>query len=306
MTVHKVERILTLVNVLLESPRHLSLAELRRRVPGYPDDDDSFRRGFERDKAELRDMGVPLSIDEVPGADPPVLGYRILPSEYALRDPGLDSDELEALRLAVALVGSGDGAGQRALHKLGGGATDATPRTDLAADPDLSTAFAGVAERRRLRFRYQDRDREVDPYRLQFARGRWYLLGFDHSRDDLRWFRLGRVQDGIDAVGAGGAFERPTGETPGLQLAPWLVGGAPAAPVTARVWFDPEIAPTVRGELASATIVSDDSDGLVADVGVRNREGFRSWLLSFLDRAEVLGPEDLRAEVVAWLEEVAG
>ncbi len=205
----------------------------------------------------------------------------------------------------MALVGSGDSTSQRALHKLGGGATDGSPRTELAADPDLTAVFEAVSERRRIRFLYQDRRREVDPYRLQFARGRWYLLGFDHSRDDLRWFRLGRVQDRVEVVGPAGAFERPRGETPGLQLAPWLVGGEPAATVTARVWFDSAIAPTVRAELGDAEIVRDDADGLVAEVRVSNREGFRSWLLSFLDRAEVLEPEDLRADVVAWLEEAA-
>ena len=121
MAVPKLERLLTLVNVLMASPRHLSAVELRRRVPGYADDDDSFRRGFERDKAELRDMGIPFDLGDVPNTDPPIVGYRILARDCTLRDPGLDDEEMEALRLAVALVGSDDGAGQRALHKLGGG-----------------------------------------------------------------------------------------------------------------------------------------------------------------------------------------
>ena len=121
MAVPKLERLLTLVNVLMASPRHLSAVELRRRVPGYADDDDSFRRGFERDKAELRDMGIPFDLGDVPNTDPPIVGYRILARDCTLRGPGLDDEEMEALRLAVALVGSDDGAGQRALHKLGGG-----------------------------------------------------------------------------------------------------------------------------------------------------------------------------------------
>ena len=42
--------------------------------------------------------------------------------------------------------------------------------------------------------------------------------------------------------------------------------------------------------------------GLVVELAVSNRAGFRSWLMSFLDRAEVLAPESVRDEVVAWLE----
>ena len=163
----------------------------------------------------------------------------------------------------------------------------------------------GVAERRRLRFRYHGVERLLDPYRLQFARDRWYLLGHDHTREDLRWFRLGRVEGTVVAEGPKGAFDRPAGETPGLQLAPWLVGGEPGGRIEALVWFDADIAPTVRIELGDAVIESDDADGLVARVAVTNRDGFRSWILAFLDRAEVLGPDDLRAEVVQWLEAVA-
>lgn len=58
-------------------------------------------------------------------------------------------------------------------------------------------------------------------------------------------------------------------------------------------------------ELGDAEVEVDDDRGLVVRVPVTNREGFRSWILSYLDRAEVLGPDDLRDEIVAWLDEVA-
>jgi proteasome accessory factor B len=53
-------------------------------------------------------------------------------------------------------------------------------------------------------------------------------------------------------------------------------------------------------------VVHDDTDGLVVRLEVTNREGFRSWLVSFLDRAEVLGPAELRSEFVTWLRARAG
>jgi predicted DNA-binding transcriptional regulator YafY len=76
--------------------------------------------------------------------------------------------------------------------------------------------------------------------------------------------------------------------------------------IVAEVRFDAVVAPAVREMLSGAEVVLDRADGLVVRLEVTNREGFRSWLVSFLDRAEVLGPPELRAEMVAWLEARAG
>jgi predicted DNA-binding transcriptional regulator YafY len=302
--VTKVERLITLMNELLGSPRPIAADELRRRVPGYPSNTDSFKRQFERDKDELREMGVPIEIDTVPGSDPPVAGYRIRPADYELRDPGLEPDELEALNLAAAVVGSTGGVGQRGLFKLGGAATAGTPAAEIPADPDLVAAFTGVAERRRLLFTYRDLERTVDPYRLEFARGRWYLKGFDHGREAQRWYRMARIEGGVRLQSDRNAFEKPTEAVTGLRLDPWVLGEQ-ADPVRAEVWFDPAVAASVRAEIGEVEVVSDDASGLVVALTVTNADGFRSWLLSFLERAEVLGPPELRAHVVSWLEEAA-
>jgi proteasome accessory factor B len=299
----KIERLLTLMNVLLDAPRAISAEDLRERVPGYPDEDASFKRAFERDKDDLREMGVPLLVETIPASDPPLLGYRIRKADYELRDPGLDDDELEALNLAAAVTGFAGGMGQRALFKLGAGATD-RPQAELPVDPDLVAAFAGVAERRVLHFRYHGLDRVVHPYRLQFVRGRWYLNGFDRARGDERWFRTSRVEGHLTVGDEPEAYDRPIEAVPGLQLDPWVLGGG-TDPVRAEVRFDPQLAGAVRREVPPAAIVREDEDGLVVALDVTNREGFRSWVLSFLDRAEVLAPEDLRAEIVAWLRSLA-
>lgn len=299
----KIERLLSLINALLDAPRPISADDLRAKVPGYPAEDASFKRAFERDKDELREMGVPLLVETIPGSDPPLLGYRVRRADYELPDPGLLPDELEALNLAAAITGLSGGVGQRALFKLGAGASEA-PVAELPADPDLLVAFGGVAERRAISFRYHGVEREVHPYRLEFNRGRWYLSGFDLVRGEVRWYRLERVEGGIEAIGPAQAFEAPDEAVPGLQLAPWELDDGQQS-VTAEVWFDPALAPSLRGSFPDAAVRSDDEAGLVVALEVANRDGFRSWVLSFLDRAEVLGPPELRAEVVEWLEQVA-
>lgn len=303
MSLDKAERLITLMHALLGAPRAIAARDLHGAVPGYPEDPDSFRRAFERDKDELREMGVPLLMETVPGSDPPVLGYRIRWADYELRDPGLEPDELEALNLAAAVVGSDQALGQRALFKLGGAPASGATSAAIPADPDLVAAFVGVAERRRLHFRYRDVDRTLNPYRLEFLRGRWYLNGFDHLRGEDRWYRMSRIEGGIQVHEQPASFDRPVEAVPGLQLEPWVLGGD-TDPVDAHVWFDPAVAGPVRAELGAVEVVSDDADGLVVTLAVSNREGFRSWLVSFLDRAEVLAPPELRAEVIHWLEEI--
>ena len=116
----KLERLLNLTAALLETTRPLSADELRQRVPGYPEAKTSFRRAFERDKDDLRDMGIPLQLELIERDGLQVDGYRIPKDEYYLPDPDLTADELAALHLAASTVLIGGQQGSEALWKLGG------------------------------------------------------------------------------------------------------------------------------------------------------------------------------------------
>jgi proteasome accessory factor B len=302
--VSKLERLLNLTAALLETPRLLTAAEIRRRVPGYPDSTASFRRAFERDKDDLREMGVPIVVEVIQGSDPPVEGYRIPKDEYYLRDPGLAPDELAALHLAASAVRLDGLEGIEALWKLGGVVADDGPArpavASLPTSPALTTLFAAVAERRPVRFRYHGEERTVDAYRLDFARGRWYLTGYDHLRDDERQFRLDRIE-GTVAAGEAGGYDRPSTAVPGARLQPWQLGEG--EPVVARLLVDADQAPWATHHVGADAVVERHADGSVElAVAVSNRPAFRSFVLTFLDHAEVLGPPELRDEMVAWLE----
>lgn len=308
----KLERLLNLTAALLDTRLPLSAEQLHTRVGGYPDEDASFRRQFERDKDALREMGVPVRLEEVPGTLPTVQGYRIEPSEYYLPDPGLHPDELAALHLAargVRLEGVGSLGG---LWKLGGaleppeGASPealAEGAVTLPADPNLSVLSAAIWDAQRVRLSTGDVAREVDPYRLSFTRGRWYLQGFDHLREELRTYRLDRLDAAVQLVGDSGAFERPALDGP--ALAPWEVGVE--APVEARILLDATVAPIVGQELGSAVVEERRADGsVVVRLVVTNPEGFRGFVLGLLDHAEVLSPPSLRDDLIAWLRRCAG
>jgi predicted DNA-binding transcriptional regulator YafY len=309
----RLERLVNLVVALLDTRRPLTREELRERVGGYSPDDEAFRRAFERDKDELRQMGVPIVTEPLDPLVPELgTGYRVPRDLYELPDPGLDDGELLALGLAaseVALRGSEPGAASKALWKLAapaprrGLAPAPTPVVDLPVDEALAVFFSAISERRVVRFSYHGSERYVDPYRLSYRQGRWYLSGFDRSRSAERLFRADRVAGPVVAVGPPGAFLRPSTAQSGPPP-PWRLGDDEET--TVELWVAPGQAGYVRSVAGDEALASVGPDGsAVFRLGVTNRAAFRSFVLGLLDHAEVLGPPEVRREVVSWLEAIA-
>jgi proteasome accessory factor B len=306
--VDKLERLLNLTAALLHTSRPLTAEEIRERVPGYPDGLSAFRRTFERDKDDLREMGVPLSIERIEGEERPVDGYRIHERDYYLRDPGLDPDESAALNLALSAVRLDGVQGVEALWKLGGAVNDDDGSTELASlpsDPTLVPVFGAIVDRRTATFVYRGSERTaertVEPHRLDFRRGRWYLTGLDRLTDDERVFRLDRI-DGALALGEPDAFQPPEGLAEG-PAEPWEFGDDD--PVTARMLVDRDHVVWAEQALGRDAAVAEYDDGAVVfEVAVSNWPAFRSFVAAFLEHAELLEPSDLRADLVAWLEAI--
>ncbi len=304
----KLERLLNLTAALLYTERPLTAEELRQRVPGYPQERASFRRQFERDKDALREMGVPLSMEEVADPAQPVQGYRILAKDYYLPDAGLTEDELAALHLAARAVRIEDDVQLGGLWKLGGTPAEgldeyATAEARLPSDPNLQVLFAAVTDHRVVRIMTGGVAREVRPARLRFTRGRWYLLGYDLLRSESRTYRLDRIEAPVEPVGPPGAFAAIEVETTPLE--PWLIGVED--PIEVRVQVDAALAAVARQTLQGAEVEKVASDGsVVLRVLVTNPDGFRGWLLDLLEHAVVLSPAAVRDEVIEWLRSCAG
>ena len=302
---NRAERLLNLVAALLETRRPLSADELYEQVPGYTGESTTIRRAFERDKEALREMGIPITVEPIDPDQSNVLGYRIKPEDYRLPDPGLEADELAALHLAASAVRLDGGHGMEALWKLGGEVAGADPGSaPVAALPGadvLAPLFGAVSERRAVAFDYRGARRALDPYGLSFRNGHWYVSGRDHDRDDVRQFRLDRIDAGVEPLGPAGAFE--PGVT-GDQPPPWRMGDEES--VTATLLVDASQAGWAIGQVGAEAVRERQGDGsVVLELRVTNRSAFRSFVLGFLDHAEVLGPSELRDDMVAWLERVA-
>lgn len=304
----KLERLLNLTAELLHASRPLTAEEIRRRMASaYPAEQASFRRSFERDKADLRSIGIPIRSSPAPGTDPPVEGYRIRRGEYAGRDPALAPDELAALHLAANLVRLDGGVGD-AFTKLGGplaapgdngpdGGGDAAAVGALPFDEPLAVLVEGAARRRVAAFVYNGEARAVEPWRLSFSRGHWYLSGWDRGREAERVFRVDRITGPVTLDGPAAHAPPPAGDIG--PLLGWELGDA--EPVEARVSVDADLAAWAC-HVTGADGEPQPDGSVVLTLKVRNPDAFRSLVLSFLDRAEVLGPEELRLDVIDWLE----
>ena len=175
----------------------------------------------------------------------------------------------------------------------------------LPADPNLSVLFGAVSSRTSVELRYRDRERRIDPYRLEFQRGRWYLSGLDHTHGEERNFRLDRIEGPVALARRRRRSTRPSrARRPGGPGGPGRSGGDDV--VAARVRIDAPQARWAVQHVGPDHVVAEEDDGsVVVELPVTNRDAFRSFVLSFLDHAEVLDPPELRADMVAWLTELA-
>jgi predicted DNA-binding transcriptional regulator YafY len=303
----RLERLLNLVAALLDTERLITAEEIGRRVPGYPEPKTTtFKRAFERDKATLRAMGIPLDVVELePGNPESAIGYRVPRARYELHDPGLEPDELAALHLAATQVRLEGGLATTAIWKLGGipDGTTALPDAASASLPGsdhLAVLFGAVADRRTVTFPYKSAVRRVDPWRIEFRNGAWYLMGWDQDRSDRRSFRLDRIE-GAPECGPAGAFAPPAvGPT---ATHPWEMGDAD--PIEVEVLVDADQAAWAIANSGAPAARRDDGS-VVLRLRVTNPAGLRSWMFNFLDRAEILGPPAERRAMVEWLTAAAG
>ncbi len=297
----KVERLVNLVALLLDTHRPLTLDQVAELVPGYEATGESLRRMFERDKEELRGLGVPIERGPVDpwGSEE---GYFIDRKAYAMPRLELAPDERAALALAArAWSGAaGDPAALAGLAKLDldpGAGPDALRANLDGTSPLLATLLEAVTRRKRIVFTYRPpgrppSERRLDPYALVHRRGTWYVAGHDSGRGAMRSFRLSRIQSAV-------RLAKPTGRAPEFEVPEWF-DAADVLPTAG----EPDASPvaTVRAGEAAARLAElrgakpegdPGPDGRVTlRMPIVDREGFVDWAIG--NGVEVVEPEELR------------
>jgi len=219
MAPRKSERIMNLAICLLMARRFLDKNHIREVVEGYAGlSDAAFERTFERDKDDLRVMGVPVETGSNSALFPDEVGYRIRRQDFELPPIDFTAAEATALGLAREVWGTATAAERTAsaLAKLraAGIDPDASRLTgtspsigakEPAFEPLWQATMAGMA----VGFGYRGARREVEPWRLTYRRGSWYLLGHDRTRNAPRMFKVARIQDTPEILGKPGSYAVP-------------------------------------------------------------------------------------------------
>lgn len=309
-TPSRTEKLVSLTYALLNSARGYTKAELREIVDDYKHlGADSFNRKFDRDKEDLRAMGVPIEQVSTPGhsgddsTDP---RYHILPESYRLPEVSFTAEEAGALALAGRLwKDSGLGsAAARATNRMaatttgtGIGFTDYEPRLH-ASDPGFGDVLRAAWDKKPIRFRYRDAhgvdsERTVEPWGLGTRFGHWYLVGRDQGANEQRMFRLSRIQGSI--AQRAGSYERPDH----FSMAEAL---AVLDPEAARQRAVIELCPGHGWALrAQATALENRGEGDSFGIDFYDTESFAAQIAALGSSARVLEPASLATTVAQLL-----
>ena len=317
MAVQKSERLLNLLIMLLVQRHYVSKDKIRSIL--YPDSStDAFEKMFERDKDELRSLGVPIEVGNMDAYFDDEPGYRIRADELALPDISLTADEAAVIGLATrvwehARLAEATTEAVRKLTAVGVpvdvSALDiAQPRLS-AEEPSFDVFWEAVQERTPVEFDYRrsgeirTRTRHLQPWGVVRYSGRWYVVGLDTDRGEERVFRLSRVQGAARKSGRPGSYEVP----PGTDVRATTVRLAPPRRTTRVVLLVREGAGLAlrrdAESVESGVAGPDDATGWDRLVVSRSSDA-ADEILGYAEDVYVEEPEQLRDEVVRRLRAV--
>ena len=224
----KIERLINLTIALLATKRYLTKSEIFKTVEGYEGSAETKERMFERDKDDLRSLGIEIEVGNFDPLFNDEAGYRIKQESYQLDLGQITAVELSLLSLAAEAwqeASFGDVA-QKALLKL---RSIGIPGDELMmpstvnklsdGGQDIALISKAISLHQLLNFSYLDSEmsinkRNVVPISLSTRSGFWYLAGVDQDVEEIRTFRLDRIVGDITVSEGPKDFEVPSGFNP--------------------------------------------------------------------------------------------
>jgi len=324
----KLIRQLSLISFLMAQGRPVSALEIKREVEGYSDmNDDAFARRFYADRAELESLGIELGVEKPGEGFFEAELYSLPPENFYLDAIKFSDDELAAMSTALMLLSEGEFAYAEplrlALQQVAWGHPNPLKEGERAPVEMAMTASAGgrdlsqrlskietaISRRKTVEFTYytMERDetekRKVDPYHLVFRGGQFYLIGHAHEREAVRVFRLSRIQGKVGyASKAEHDFSPPENfdRRDYGQRADWQLGetrGRAQIFVRDRIAWLIERDFSAYGELRPAKKADGaPGKGSVFETDYASPRELIAWVLRWRQNAQVLAPDELRAE----------
>jgi proteasome accessory factor B len=302
----KSERLVNLTIALLATKRYLTKSEIFQTVAGYDGEAEAKDRMFERDKDDLRSLGITIELGTFDPLFEDEAGYRIKPESYALQLTDIDSLGIALLSQAAQLwreAALGESA-QTGLRKLKGLGLDPDmdslkdlTSSQTSAPEQLAEIIEAVSDRRKISFEYLNEEfkrevRNISPYRLSNSRGYWYVIGFDGDRESLRTFRLDRIDSIVSFTSSAGSFEIDINalDDEDLKSEDFEI---------ARIMIRKGKAPHLR---TAGTVKERDADWDEVEVPFHSVDYILQEVLWLGSSAIIISPQSLREEVMARLE----
>lgn len=316
MTARKSERLMNLTICLLVARHFVPKHRIRQAVEGYHDlTDEAFDRMFDRDKEELRLLGVPIELGTINKAFEDEPGYRVRRDEFELPEISLEADEAAVVGLAArvwqhASLAAATSQGVRKL-RAAGVPVDESALTILEPqlatnEPAFDTVFEAVTQRRPISFDYRALSatsptrRRLEPWGIVSWHGHWYVVGHDPDREAARMFRLSRIE-GTVATGEPLSYQPPSD----LDLRALASSLGPPSPHSSATISVRDGAGDPLRRRASRSRGSGDGWTEI-ELPYGDESSLADEMASFGSDVVVMGPQGLRAAVVRRLVAVAG
>ena len=303
MSDRKAERLINLTLALLATKRYLKKSEILRSVSGYEGSAEAQERMFERDKDDLRSLGIEIQVGDLDVFFEDEPGYRIPQSSYELRVPDLTSRELAIISLASnlwngSILSQDAQAGLRKLQSLG---------VPAALDIDYLLKYRfenptqivevlsdAILHRTQISFKYGSgdlADRHIDPYRILLWNGYWYLIGMDIDRRAIRIFKLSRITSDITRAKKRDSYEIPEN----FDVSIYLPKDEFIPQFKAVLKIARDCAHLLRQR---GVFIREESDWDIFECFYEDEKRFVRELLWHEDKVVVLEPVELRGAII--------
>jgi proteasome accessory factor B len=325
------KRLLDLVMILLRARMPVTYRDIREQFPAYQTlNSEAGLRAFERDKADLLDLGVPIRYI-TPDEDDSLEdgGYVIDLKRFKMPEVRLTPDEISALVLAASVAHAMPGGTypkivDLALKKLAfdlpelpdtptefprpGPVLVHFPERRAGARPELGEIYATIEaatrHRKRVTLTYQAHAtgmksrRDIDPYALIYREGAWLVVGWCHLRQEVRTFRVDRIGEAVMAPRPKSPdFERPADfdVKAYAQRSPWTFTIDP--PEEVQLALAPEAAEVGNEDLGVTAVKRIDGDRTLVTFDCSNLEFAATRILAAKGAIGLLRGERLRARI---------
>jgi len=213
----KTERLINLTLALLSSKRYLTKSEIFNNVAGYSGSPETMERMFERDKDELRNLGIRIEVRALDPLFEDDQGYLIDSDTFQINPNDFSQEEIFLLTMAANLwhgsaLQKDSKAALLKIQSLDGLVATNTVASPVIEDNEdskkLLLIFDAVERFITLEFEYKGTIRQVKPYGIYTRRGFWYLAA--QENDVVKSFKVVRIGQQIRATSKAQAFDKPS------------------------------------------------------------------------------------------------